>query len=95
MQDPDSPNRHSEVSGVAAGPNIADSSENPNPTDFIPINEPSNGLVDVLMQIGREHQRFMESLLHDALLCDYNAEALEHARELTGIPRKNTTSAPS
>lgn len=47
----------------------------------------SSGLVDVLLTIGRERQRFMESL-RDALLSGDDAEALERARELTGLPTK-------
>jgi hypothetical protein len=50
----------------------------------------SSGLVDVLLTIGRERQRLMESL-RDALLRGDEAEALERARELTGIPTKAST----
>lgn len=73
----------------SSGPNIADSSEKPNPTDFVPVNGQSNGLVDVLMQIGRERQQRMESL-RDGLLRGDDTEALEHARELTGLPSRNS-----
>ena len=47
----------------------------------------SSGLVDVLLKIGRERQRLMESL-REALLRGDEAEGLERARELTGLPSK-------
>lgn len=47
----------------------------------------SSGLVDVLLKIGRERRRLMESL-REALLRGDDAEALERARELTGLPSK-------
>lgn len=48
----------------------------------------SSGLVDVLLKIGRERQRLMKSL-RESLLSGDDAEALEHARELTGLPSKH------
>jgi hypothetical protein len=50
----------------------------------------SSGLVDALLTIGCERQRFMESL-REALLRGDDAEALERARELTGLPTKSST----
>ena len=50
----------------------------------------SSGLVDVLLTIGRERQRLMESL-REALLRGDDAEALERARELTGLPSQRAT----
>ena len=46
------------------------------------------GLVDVLMQIGQERAKLLESI-KEALLRGDDAEALERARELTGLPRKH------
>jgi hypothetical protein len=45
----------------------------------------ASGLVDLIVQIGRERQRIVESL-RDSLLNGDDAEALERARELTGLP---------
>ena len=50
----------------------------------------SSELADVLIRIGRERQQLMESL-RDTLLRGEDAEALECARELTGLPRNSTT----
>jgi hypothetical protein len=44
----------------------------------------SSGLVDVLLTIGREHQRIMEAMKAALLRGDDDA-ALEHATELTGL----------
>jgi hypothetical protein len=49
----------------------------------------SSGLVDVLLKIGRERQHLMESL-REAPLRDDDAEALERARELTGLSTKRS-----
>jgi hypothetical protein len=45
-------------------------------------------LVDVILEIGRERQRIVEAM-KVALLRGDDPEALECARELTGLPRKN------
>jgi hypothetical protein len=56
---------------------------------LIPANKDastSGGLVDAIIEVGRKRQRLMESLRGD------DAEALQRARELTGISRKRPTS---
>ena len=53
----------------------------------------SGGLVDVIIQIGRERQRIVESL-RDALLRGDDADALEYAGELTGLPTRRSTESP-
>jgi hypothetical protein len=45
----------------------------------------SSGLVEVLLTIGLERQRIMEAM-KAALLSGDDDAALEHARELTGLP---------
>jgi hypothetical protein len=47
----------------------------------------ASGLVDVLIKIGRKRARILEAMRR-ALLDGDDAEALERARELTGLPRK-------
>jgi len=78
------------VSAVRAGPNISNSHEKSNPADSAADNKASTcgGLVDVILEIGRERQRIMEAM-KVALLRGDDPEALECARELTGLPRKN------
>jgi len=48
-----------------------------------------SGVVEVILEIGRERQRILESL-REALLRGDDAEALERARELTGLPTKRS-----
>jgi hypothetical protein len=48
------------------------------------------GLVDVLMDLGQQRARIMEAM-RAALLRGDDAEALERARELTGVPSKQST----
>jgi hypothetical protein len=50
----------------------------------------TSGLVDTILQIGKERQRIL-TLMKTALLRGDDAEALDMARELTGLPRKNAT----
>jgi hypothetical protein len=45
------------------------------------------GLVDVLVELGQQRARIMEAM-RAALLRGDDAEALERARELTGVPLK-------
>jgi hypothetical protein len=47
----------------------------------------SRGLVDVLIEIRQERARILEAM-KEALVRGDETEALEHARELTGLPRK-------
>lgn len=50
----------------------------------------SGGLVDVLIEIGQQPARILEAM-KEALLCGDDAEALEHARDLIGLPTKRST----
>jgi hypothetical protein len=45
------------------------------------------GLIDVLMEIGQEREKILVAM-KEALLRGDDDEALERARELTGLPRK-------
>jgi len=47
------------------------------------------GLVDALIDIGRERARILEAM-KAALLSGDDAEALERARELTGLPSQKS-----
>lgn len=49
----------------------------------------SSGLIDVLLEIGRERQRIMEAMKAALLRGDDDA-TLEHARELTGLPSRKS-----
>jgi len=49
----------------------------------------SGGLVDALIEIGRERQRIVGSL-RDTLPNGDDAKALERARELTRLPTKRS-----
>jgi hypothetical protein len=49
----------------------------------------SSGLVDVLLTIGRERRRILEAM-KAALLRGDDDVALEHARELTGLPSRKS-----
>ncbi len=46
-----------------------------------------DGLLDVLIQIGRERQAIMDKM-REALLAGDDGAALAFARELTGLPKK-------
>jgi hypothetical protein len=76
---------HSEVNAVRAGPSISNSSEKSNAVSNSEALSGA-GLVDALLEIGRERQRIMEAM-KAALLRGDDDTALEHARELTGLPR--------
>jgi hypothetical protein len=52
----------------------------------------SSGLIDVRPKIGHERQHLMESLRGELLRLD-DAEALERARELTGILQEKTSTS--
>ena len=47
----------------------------------------AGGLIDTVIEIGQERARIMEAM-RAALLRGDDAEALERARELTGLPLK-------
>lgn len=49
----------------------------------------SSGLLDALLETGHERQRIMQSL-HEALLGVDDAAALDHARELIGLPSQES-----
>jgi len=49
--------------------------------------EPSSGLIDALMEIGKERANILEAM-KAALLRGDEDEALERARDLMGLPRK-------
>jgi hypothetical protein len=48
----------------------------------------SEGLIDALMEIGQKRAEILEAM-KQALLRGDDGEALERARELTGLPSKN------
>jgi hypothetical protein len=48
------------------------------------------GVVDVLVELGQQRARIMEAM-RAALLRGDDAEALERARELTGLPTRTQT----
>ena len=48
------------------------------------------GLVDTVIELGQQRARIMEAM-RAALLRGDDAEALERARELTGVPSKQST----
>jgi hypothetical protein len=78
---------------VRAGPTISNSREKSNPT--VSVSEEAtvkDGLVDAILEIGRECQRIMEGV-KAALLRGDNVAALEHARELTGLSSKQKTAS--
>jgi hypothetical protein len=73
------------VNAVRAGPTISNSSEKSNTVSNSEALSGA-GLVDAILEIGRERQRIMEAMKAALLRGDDDA-ALEHARELTGLPR--------
>jgi hypothetical protein len=50
----------------------------------------ASGLLDVVMEIGRERSK-IHVAMKEALLSGDDEEALELARELTGLPSKRRT----
>lgn len=75
---------------VAPNPQSGGTAVQANPT-ISPTNREASsvsGLIDVLLDIGRERQRIMAAM-KEALLRGDDAEALECARELTGLPRQS------
>ena len=50
----------------------------------------SDGIVDVLIEIGQERAKILQAM-KAALLRGDDAEALERARELTGLPTRTQT----
>jgi hypothetical protein len=77
------PLTHSEVIRVRDRPNI------PKPCTVSDAEVNPTGLVDELIDIGRERQRIMEAM-KAALLRGDDVVALEHARQLTGLPTKRS-----
>ena len=69
---------------MRAGPNITNSCKKSNPA----LPSANGGLVDVLIEIGQKRARILEAM-KEALVRGDNAEALEYARELAGLPKKN------
>ena len=83
--------RQSEVTAVPAGPAISNSREKSN--SIISDSDEgiaSEGLVDLVLEIGRERQRIMEAMKAALLRGDDDA-ALEYVRQLTGLPTTRTT----
>jgi hypothetical protein len=72
---------------VRAGPNMTNSHKKSNAA----FPSANGGVVDVLIEIGQERARILAAM-KEALVRGDDAEALEHARELTGLPRKNAAS---
>ena len=66
---------------MRVGPNISKSRKKSNPA----VPSANGGLIDVLIEISQKRARILEAM-RDALLRDDDAEALERARELTGLP---------
>jgi hypothetical protein len=50
----------------------------------------SHGVLDAVIEIGQQRARIVEAM-KEALLRGDDAEALERARELTGLPSKRST----
>ena len=79
MHVPVAPNPQSGGTAVQADPTISPANREASS---------SSGLIDVLLEIGRERQRVMQAM-KEALLRGDDGEALECARELTGLPKKS------
>lgn len=60
----------------------------------IPGSQPNGtaGLLDAVTEIGKARANIL-ALMKAALLRGDDSDALEHARELTGLPRKNVASS--
>jgi len=54
----------------------------------------ADGVMDAITEIARERTKILESM-KAALLRGDDDEALERARELTGLPMKRTTNSGS
>lgn len=54
----------------------------------------ADGVMDAITEIARERTKILESM-KAALLRGDDDEALERARELTGLPTKRTTNSGS
>jgi hypothetical protein len=72
----------------SSGPNITNSRKKSNAA-FPSTNA---GVVDVLIEIGQERARILEAM-KEALVRGDDSEALELARDLTDLPRKNASAA--
>jgi hypothetical protein len=75
MHVPVAPNPQSGGTAVQAAPTISPANREASS---------STGLVDVLLEIGRERQRIMEAMKGD------DDAALEHACDLTGLPSRKS-----
>jgi hypothetical protein len=73
---------------MRADSNLSNSSKKSSP---LTLREPDQGLVDALMEIGQERQKILVAM-KAALLRGDDDEALERARQLTGIPTKRPNS---
>jgi hypothetical protein len=72
----------------ASGPNITNSHKKSN-SAFPSAN---GGVVDVLIEIGQERARILQ-VMKEALVRGDEAEALEYARQLTGLPTKRSAAS--
>jgi len=54
----------------------------------VPGSETSGALIDAVMEISRRRAKILLAM-KEALVHGDDGEALEYARELTGLPRKN------
>jgi hypothetical protein len=75
---------------VRAGPNIS----NPRNKSNAAFPSANGGVVDVLIEIGQERARILEAM-KDALVRGDETQALEYARELTGLPTKRPGNLPA
>jgi hypothetical protein len=67
----------------------------PQQRGFLPDGETpvdQSGLLDTILEIGKERQKILVAM-RTALLSGDDDEALERARELTGLPLKRATSS--
>jgi hypothetical protein len=69
------------VSAVRAGPNISNSRDKSNPA----VQSANGGLIDVLIEISQERAKILEAMKQARLDGD-DAEVLDRARQLTGLP---------
>jgi hypothetical protein len=67
-----------------------------NRQDLVPVEHAQlkvdDEMVDVLIEIGQKRAKILEAM-KEALVLGDDEEALERARELTGLPSKRTGSA--
>jgi hypothetical protein len=66
---------------VRAGPNIPNSRKKSNPA----VPSANGGMIDVLIEISQERAKILKAM-KQALLDGDDAEVLELARQLTGLP---------